>query len=41
MSGHKTILILGATKGIGFATVKYCHRLGYQVIGIARQEQPD
>ena len=36
MSQPKTMLVTGATKGIGLATAKYCQRLGYQVISIAR-----
>lgn len=33
---NKTVLITGATKGIGYATSKKLTDLGYNIIGIAR-----
>lgn len=37
----KTILITGATKGIGLETSKMLKAKGYLVLGIAREENPD
>lgn len=37
----KTVLITGASSGIGFETATYLHKLGYQVIGVSRSYPKD
>ncbi len=34
----RTVLITGATKGIGYAATEYLYQQGYQIIGIAREK---
>nr|POE98225.1 3-oxoacyl-[acyl-carrier-protein] reductase fabg [Quercus suber] len=35
-----SVLVVGATRGLGFELAKYYHGLGYQVIGTARSSPP-